>query len=77
MFMNIYANQRIASDKVKAKNLLSNMTYRSNESELKADKEKKLNDEIKKHARNYIVKKFLSNTDINVLINNIKPELFS
>jgi hypothetical protein len=32
--------------------------------------------EIKIHARNYVVKKYFENVDIDVLINNIKPEHF-
>jgi hypothetical protein len=33
--------------------------------------------EIKRHARNYLVAKYFKNVDIDVLINNIKPELFT
>lgn len=32
--------------------------------------------EVKRHARNYLVTKYLKNVDINVLLDNIKPELF-
>lgn len=31
---------------------------------------------IKRHARNHIVKKYFENVDIDILINNIVPELF-
>jgi len=33
--------------------------------------------EVKRHARNYLVAKYLKNVDINVLLDNIKPELFT
>ena len=33
--------------------------------------------EIKRHARNYLVAKYFGNVDIDVVINNIKPELFT
>lgn len=33
--------------------------------------------EIKRHARNFCVKKFFENVDIVVILNNIKPEFFS
>lgn len=33
--------------------------------------------EIKRNARNYLVAKYLKNVDINVLLNNIKTELFT
>lgn len=33
--------------------------------------------EIKRNARNYLVARYLKNVDIMVLLNNIKPELFS
>lgn len=32
--------------------------------------------ETKRHARNYLVAKYFKNVDIDILINNIKPELF-
>lgn len=32
--------------------------------------------EIKRYARNYLVAKYFKNVDINVLVNNIKPEFF-
>lgn len=33
--------------------------------------------EIKRHARNYLVAKYFGNVDIDVLLNNIKSELFT
>ncbi len=33
--------------------------------------------EIKRYARNHLVAQYLKNVDINVLLNNIKPELFT
>jgi hypothetical protein len=32
--------------------------------------------EIKRYARNYLVTKYFKNVEIDVVINNIKPELF-